>query len=108
MFTGDTSGHVVKWEQKHTNQVVFTHETLLKSEFAERESSKIQGAAYSSKEKQNIPAKKKKQSSMIGFKRTNLILKLLYVESLDLIFGACEGKLLAVYEIDKLNFELYA
>ena len=43
VFSGDSMGQVVKWEQKHSNQVVFTHETLLKSEFAERESSKIQG-----------------------------------------------------------------
>jgi WD40 repeat protein len=98
IFTGDTSGQVVKWEQKHSNQVVFTHETLLKSEFAERESSKIQGAT---KEKSKILNNNNKLSKMLSVKQTNIILKLLYVESIDLILGACEDASIYVWGFDQ-------
>lgn len=43
IFTGDSNGQVAKWEQKQSNQLIYGCEAMLKSEFAVRESSRIQG-----------------------------------------------------------------
>jgi WD40 repeat protein len=107
VFTGDSMGNVVKWEQKHSNQVVYTQETLLKSEFAERESSKIQGPMKALKDRlnQNSVTNNNNNNNKIRSvnggssisKRTNIILRLLYLESSDLIFGACEDASIYVW-----------
>lgn len=45
IFTGDTNGQALKWEQKPSNHLIYGSEMMLKSEFAPRESSRIQGQA---------------------------------------------------------------
>lgn len=45
IFTGDSLGQVLKWEQKPSNHLIYGSEMMLKSEFAPRESSRIQGQA---------------------------------------------------------------
>lgn len=124
VFTGDSSGQVVKWEQKHSNNVVFMHEVLLKSEFAERESSKIQGPMKALKDKQQQLKKIEDQKPSYGGrnmkrsnlskrndatplnKKTNIILRLLYWESMDLIFGACEDASIYVWGFDQEALKL--
>lgn len=48
-FTGDSTGSVSKWEQRQSNQLIYSYEVLLKSEFATKESSKMQGQAKPNK-----------------------------------------------------------
>lgn len=55
IFTGDSNGQVLKWEQKQSNQLIYGSEMMFKSEFAPRESSRIQGQAKQINEIENIP-----------------------------------------------------
>lgn len=109
VFTGDTNGQVAKWEQKQSNQLVYLSENLLKSELVTKESSRIQGQA-----KQNIQKNENNNESNLSFystkqqsdlyaniKKTNIVLKLLYVESLDYILAACEDASIYVYCFDE-------
>lgn len=45
IFTGDSNGQALKWEQKPSNHLIYSSEMMLKSEFAPRESSRMQGQA---------------------------------------------------------------
>lgn len=109
IFTGDTHGQVSKWEQKQSNQLVYLSENLLKSEMVAKESSRIQGQA-----KQNNPKTENNNESNLSFysnkqqtdlyaniKKTNVVLKLLYVETLDYILAACEDASIYVYCFDE-------
>ena len=45
IFTGDSNGTIVKWEQRQSNQLIYGSENLIKSELVIKESSKMQGQA---------------------------------------------------------------
>lgn len=45
IFTGDSNGSIVKWEQRQSNNLIYDSEDLIKSEMVVKESSKMQGMA---------------------------------------------------------------
>lgn len=51
IFTGDSNGNVLKWEQKQSNQLIYNSETMLKSEFVTRECSRMQGQSKQQQQK---------------------------------------------------------
>ena len=111
IFTGDTNNQVSKWEQKQSNQLVYLCENLLKSEMVAKESSRIQGQAKQNIQKiennnngSNLNFNSNKQSQLdeyANIKKTNIILKLVYVENLDYILAACEDASIYVYCFDE-------
>lgn len=107
IFTGDSNGTVSKWEQKQSNQLVYTNENLIKSEFVSKESSRIQGQAKQNQKNAQNNSKSdsrnsnKSDAQNLQIKRTNVVLKLLYVESLDLLLAACEDASIYVYCFDE-------
>jgi WD40 repeat protein len=90
-FTADSDANVQKWEQSPSNQIVYTSETLLKSERVLRESSISQGGLKASTS----------ESAKSMSKKTNIIWRLSFVESLDLILAACEDGNIYVWGFDE-------
>ena len=129
LFTGDSNGCVCKWEQQQLNHLVYANETLLKSELAPRESSKLQGQQQptqqqqQSKQQQQQQQKQKQQQQQqqqqqqasksngpFGdtgggdgepIKKTKIISKLIYNEKLDYLLGACEDGSIYVWGFDQ-------
>jgi len=114
IFTGDQNGNVFKWEQRQSNQLIYGSENMLKSEMVERESAKMLGQIKSNdlnktqNQKENASEKnanKAEKSMEMPIKRvkktSNMVLKLLYVESLDLLLAACEDGAIYAWGFDE-------
>jgi WD40 repeat protein len=101
IFTGDTNGYVLKWEQRPSNQLIYNSENLIKSESVLKESSKMLGQAKPNQLNNNVlrPVEVENETKLI--KRTNVVLKLLYVESADLLLAACEDASIYVWGFDE-------
>ena len=97
IFTGDSNGNVFKWEQKQTNQFVYSSEQLLKSEKVIKESSRIQGQSKVSPKNSYVI---KKNQNLLS-KKTNVVLKMIFVENMDLILAACEDASIYVWGFDE-------
>jgi hypothetical protein len=90
IFTGDSNGSIVKWEQRQSNQLIYGSENLIKSEMVLKESSKMQGVA---KQITNSDYQNNADSNNINNKndpKKAQILKLVFVESMDLMLAASE------------------
>ena len=110
IFTGDSNGSVCKWEQQQLNQLIYASESLLKSELVQKESSKIQGQIPIKKSNQNNDSSNNQDSSSIDaennnqatpIKRTNIILKMVFIECLDLLLAASEDGNIYVWGFDQ-------
>lgn len=109
IFTGDTNGNVCKWEQRQSNQLIYGSENLMKSEFVAKESSRIQGQSKINNQANNNSAvsnndqkasRPSSSSQVVLFRKTNVVLKMLFVESLDLVLAACEDACIYVWGFD--------
>ena len=97
IFTGDSNGNVLKWEQRQSNHLVYNSEQLLKSDKVIKESSSTQGQFKARNKSSFLMGKNDKLIS----KRTNVVLKLVFVESMDLILAACEDASIYVWGFDE-------
>jgi WD40 repeat protein len=110
IFTGDSNGSVCKWEQQQLNQLIYASESLLKSELVQKESSKIQGQILIKKPNQNDDTTNNPDSNandtennkhVAPIKKTNIILKMVFVECLDLLLAASEDGNIYVWGFDQ-------
>lgn len=102
-FTGDSTGSVFKWEQRQSNDLIYSSQTLLKSELAQRESSSVQGQA---KVNNNRPKANSANLKLSQVKKTNTVLKLIYVESMDLLLAACEDACIYIWGYDEEGIKI--
>ena len=109
IFSGDSNGEMFKWEQRHTSQIIYGNEHMIKSELVMRETSRIQGASFSKTKglrgsrfvKQTAQSDEFLKSDINQIKKSNVILKMIYVESLDLVVAACEDANIYVWGFDQ-------
>ena len=150
IFTGDSNGSVLKWEQRQSNQLIYGSETLLKSETVIKESAKVLGeiknapkststsnhevkvkegtllsrnnkiksappSMMNEKSKSNLQRSNPSHSSkserkdksedsieeLNKIKKTNVVLKMIFIESLDVLCAACEDSSIYVWGFDE-------
>ena len=104
IFTGDSTGNLTKWEQRQASQIIYGSENLIKSELVMRESSRMQGLNAIKAAQQNPNANTEQdefmRSDLAQIKKTNVILKMVFIESLDMILAACEDNSIYVWGFD--------
>ena len=98
IFTGDSNGHLSKWEQRQASQIIYGSEDMIKSELVARESSRMQGMRGN---KSNTDRTEFLKKDLNQIKKTNVIVKMLFVENLDLIVAACEDSGIFVWGFDQ-------
>ena len=81
----------MKWEQRQSNQLIYGSENLIKSEMVLKESSKMQGVAkqITNNDYQNNADSTNNINNKNDPKKAQ-ILKLVFVESMDLMLAASE------------------
>lgn len=172
IFTGDSTGSVLKWEQRQSNELIYGNESLLKSETVIKESAKVLGEVKNpppnlinptnenninvnnnainnrsskaksavlfnrnskiksappptmlsqyEKSKTSISLKNNANKSISNasktekngdasngiddlnkIKKTNVVLRMVFIESLDILFAACEDGSIYVWGFDE-------
>lgn len=112
IFTGDSNGNVFKWEQMHTSQLVYGYEKLIKNENnVIKESSYLQGSQQqqlnenkgdlnNDKMKQEEKGDCNESEEFIDDNNNKTIVRLIFVEKLDLIIGSSEDSNIYVWGFD--------